>query len=57
MDYPRPCSERMGGAKEAGLKLKKCKILRPFDKSTEKSMCHGPMLNFRLDMRRLIVPD
>ena len=21
MDYPRPCSERMGGAKEAGLKF------------------------------------
>ena len=57
MDYPRPCSERMGGTKEAGLKLEKCKTLRPFDNSTEKSMCHGLMHNFRLNMGRLIAPD
>ena len=56
MDYPRPCSERMGGAKEADLMFEKCKILRPFDISTGNFMYHGLICNFRLDMGSLVFP-
>ena len=54
MDYPRPCSERMGGAKEAGLKFGLQDLTAFRHCHTQKSMCHGLMHNLRLDTGRLV---
>lgn len=58
MDYPRPCSERVGGAKEAGLEFN-MQALMAFRQSDGKNSCvtaYYSVQNSHFDMGRLVFP-